>query len=172
MIPQIKRILYATDLSPNSAYVFRYAINSAKKHGAELFVLHVLEELRPSAKALIEAHLDPDTLKKITEGKSAHAKDRIQKRIKKVLEKELKNDPAIEGLITSIEVIEGYPADEILEKADRFNCDAIVMGTHGKGFLRHSYFGSTAKKVLRRVRKPVFIIPLPEGETDVTFHDG
>ena len=43
--------------------------------------------------------------------------------------------------------------------------------THGKGFLRHSYFGSTAKKVLRRVRKPVFIIPLPEGETDVTFYD-
>ena len=32
MIPKIKKILYATDLSPNSAYAFRYAINSAINH--------------------------------------------------------------------------------------------------------------------------------------------
>ena len=31
--------------------------------------------------------------------------------------------------------------------------------------------GSMTKKVLRRVRKPVFIVPLPKGETDITFHD-
>ena len=45
MIPQIKRILYATDLSDNSAYVFRYAINSAKKHDAGIIILHVLEPI-------------------------------------------------------------------------------------------------------------------------------
>jgi hypothetical protein len=36
---------------------------------------------------------------------------------------------------------------------------------------QNSAFGSTAKRVLRRTRKPVFIIPLPGGETDITFHD-
>jgi nucleotide-binding universal stress UspA family protein len=65
----------------------------------------------------------------------------------------------------------GYPADEILSKADEFNCDVIFMGTHSKGFLKHSYFGSTAKKVLRRKKKPVFIVPLSAGETDITIHD-
>jgi len=30
MIGEIKEILYATDLSPNSAYAFRYALQSAK----------------------------------------------------------------------------------------------------------------------------------------------
>ena len=39
MIAEIKEILYATDLSPNSAYAFRYALQSAKKHGARLHVL-------------------------------------------------------------------------------------------------------------------------------------
>ena len=52
MIPQIKRILYTTDLSDNSAYAFRYAINFAKKHDAGIIILHVLEPLSVTAKAL------------------------------------------------------------------------------------------------------------------------
>ena len=36
MIPNINKILYATDLSDNSAYAFRYAINSALKHDADI----------------------------------------------------------------------------------------------------------------------------------------
>ena len=172
MLPQIKKILYATDLSPNSEYVLRYALNSAQHHGAELIVLHVIEKLAPTVKVLISQHLSDEKLKELQQDKLAYAKERIQKRIQALCEKELLRQVfETKGLIASIEVVEGYPADEILKKADRFNCDAIIMGTHGKGFLRYSYFGSTAKKVLRRVRKPVFIIPLPEGETDITFHD-
>ena len=52
MIPQIKRILYATDLSDNSAYVFGYAINSAKNHDAGIIILHVLEPWSATTKAL------------------------------------------------------------------------------------------------------------------------
>ena len=36
---------------------------------------------------------------------------------------------------------------------------------------RVTFLGSTSKRVLRRTRKPVFIIPLPKGELDITFHD-
>ena len=36
MIPKIKKILYATDLSPNSVYALRYAINSAIKRHADI----------------------------------------------------------------------------------------------------------------------------------------
>jgi nucleotide-binding universal stress UspA family protein len=68
-------------------------------------------------------------------------------------------------------VCEGFPAEEILKKANELSCDAIIMGTHGKGMIRHAFLGSTTKRVLRRVKKPVFIIPLPEGETDITFQD-
>jgi len=47
MIPEIKKILYTTDLSQNSAYAFRYAVNSAKKHDASITILHVVEEMAP-----------------------------------------------------------------------------------------------------------------------------
>ncbi|NIV98330.1 hypothetical protein GWN26_03925, partial [Candidatus Saccharibacteria bacterium] len=34
-----------------------------------------------------------------------------------------------------------------------------------------TFLGSVAKRVLRRARKPMFIIPLPKGEIDLTVHD-
>src|SRR5208337_2080295 len=40
MIPEIKKILYATDLSKNSAYAFFYAVDMAKKHDAKIVILH------------------------------------------------------------------------------------------------------------------------------------
>jgi nucleotide-binding universal stress UspA family protein len=43
------------------------------------------------------------------------------------------------------------------------------MGTHGKGAISHAFLGSVSEKVLRRIRKPVYIIPLPKGETDITL---
>lgn len=171
MIPQIKRILYTTDLSANSGYLLRYAINSAKKHGAKLIVLHVIEELSPTAKSLLTSYMDEEKSINILEEKLAYAKERILKRLKTWCRKELNSDLEAKEIFDSIEVVEGHPADEILRKADEFNCDVIFMGTHGKGFLKHAYFGSTSKKVLRRVRKPVFILPLPEGETDLTSHE-
>lgn len=57
MIPKIKRILYTTDLSDNSAYAFRYAINFAKKHDAGIIILNVFEPLSVTAKALTHSHL-------------------------------------------------------------------------------------------------------------------
>ena len=171
MIPQIKRILYTTDLSDNSTYVFRYAINSAKKHDAGIIILHVLEPLSPTANAIISSYLPEAQDKKISEEKIAYVKDRIQKQLKTFYEKELKNDPDCADRVDSIELCEGFPAEMILRKADEFNCDAIVLGSHGKGFIRNTFLGSTSKRVLRRTRKPVFVIPLPKEEADIGLGD-
>ena len=171
MIPQIKKILYTTDLSDNSAYVFRYAINSAKKHDAAIIILHVLEEMSATTKAITHSYLTDEQEKKISEEKMAYVKDRIQKRLKIFCEKELNNDSDNVDRIESIELCEGFPAEMILTKADELNCDAIVMGTHSKGIIANTFLGSTAKRVLRRTRKPVFIIPLPKGETDITLQN-
>jgi len=171
MMPQIKRILYTTDLSANSIFVLRYAINSARKHGAKLVILHVLEALSPTAMALVMTYLNAENSLSISEEKVTYAKKRILKRLQTVCDRELNSDVEADGIIDSIEIVEGYPADEILGKADDFNCDIIFMGTHGKGLLKNQYFGSTSKKVLRRSGKPVFIVPLPAGETDITIHD-
>ncbi|MBW1862925.1 MAG: universal stress protein [Deltaproteobacteria bacterium] len=171
MMPEIQKILYATDLSDNSAYAFQYAMNSAKKHNAGIIILHVLEELPPTARTLVGYYVGEEQQKKIFEESVKQTMDRIRKRIKIFCDRELKDDPEFADRVESIEVCKGYPADEILKKADELNCDAIIMGTHGKGIIRHTFLGSVTKKVLRRVRKPVFIIPLPKGETGITFHD-
>ena len=53
MIPQIKKILYATDLSKNSEYAFYYSVDLAKKYGREIIILHAVEP------TLREQHLEP-----------------------------------------------------------------------------------------------------------------
>ena len=171
MIPKIRKILYATDLSPNSAYAFQYAINSATRHDAKLIILHVFESMSPAVRAHMEFYLNPEQREKIFSERISHALDRIKKRLRAFSEKELKDDPTALDRIESIQVCEGFPADTILEKANELACDAIVMGTHGKGIVANTFLGSVTKRVLRRTRKPVFIIPLPKGELDITFHD-
>lgn len=170
-MPEIKKILYTTDLSDNSTYVFRYAMNFAKKHDAKIIILHVLEELPSSAHAMMQHYFDEEQQKKFSEKNIAYTMDRIEKRLKIFCDRELKDDPESMNRIESIKICKGYPASEILKKVDELECDAILMGTHGKGIIRDTYLGSMTKKVLRRVRKPVFIIPLPKAEGDLTFHD-
>ena len=171
MIPKIQKILYATDLSANSAYVFRYAINSAIKHDADIIILHVFERIAGAGVGMLDLYLDEEQRKKIFEEKVSDTMARIKKRVELFCEKELKDDPGGAEKVKSIEVCEGFPAEIILRKADELNCDVIVMGAHGKGIIANTFLGSTSKRVLRRTRKPVFIIPLPKGELDITIHD-
>jgi nucleotide-binding universal stress UspA family protein len=171
MIPKIKKILYATDLSPNSIYAMRYAMNSAKNHDARIIMLHVIEPLPPTSQILILAYLDDERMENILSQNINFVKARIEKRLKKFCKKELKEEPELMDRIESIEISEGFPAEEILKKADELSCDIIVMGTHGKGFLGNTFLGSTTRRVLRRVRKPVYIIPLPKEKTDLTFNE-
>jgi nucleotide-binding universal stress UspA family protein len=99
-------------------------------------------------------------------------KDIIKKRLKTLRDEELKDFPEFEDKLISIEVCEGYPAEKILNKAQELNCDEIIMGTHSKGIIANTFLGSVAKRVLRRTRKPVLIIPLPKEGTDIEISNG
>jgi nucleotide-binding universal stress UspA family protein len=167
MIPKIQKILYTTDLSPNSDYAFRYAIISAKQHDANIILLHVLEELSDTMLATLSSDLVWAQRKKISE----EATVQIQDRLKLFCEKELKNDPDCAKRVASVEVVQGYPAEVILREAEKLNCDMIVMGSHGKGIISQTFLGSVTKRVLRRTRKPVFIVPLPKGENVIAGQD-
>ena len=171
MIPKIQKILYATDLSPNAVYALRYALNSALKHDAEVIILHVLEDVDPASRVMLDLYIDEERHKKIVAEHTAEAQKLIEKRLKTLRDKELEDHPEVADKVISIEVCEGFPAEKILSKAEELNCDEIIMGTHSKGIIANTFLGSTAKRVLRRTRKPVFIIPLPEGEADITFDD-
>jgi len=171
MIPRIKNILYATDLTENSAYAFRYAINSAQKHDAQIIILHVVEKPSPTVEGLVQMFLDKTEFEKMWAEKKDGQIKRIQERVKEVAKREFAGQSEMMKLVKSIVVVEGDPAAEILKKTQEYDCDILIMGTHGQGLISQTFLGSVAQKVLNRIRKPVFIIPIPEEETDVTFKD-
>ena len=170
MIPKIKNILYATDLSKNSAYAFRYAINSAVHHDADIHILHVLEiRLFPISPpgdegtgTLYEGPLYVEKMQKFDAEQKKLAKEKIQKRLKDFCQQELQGNSDLLKRVVSIDITEGDPAAQILQKADEAGTDLLIMGTHGKGLLAHAFLGSVAEKVLHRIRIPVFIIPIPK----------
>jgi len=169
MIPRIENILYTTDLSKNSAYAFRYAINSAQKHDAQIHILHVIETTSPSTERLLETVLSHDKLEKVRQETKESLIRQIENRLTEFAKRELKDDPDTLERVATIMVRIGDPAEEILKKAEGTNCDIVIMGTHGKGLIEHTFLGSVSEKVLHRISKPVYIIPLPKGETDITL---
>jgi nucleotide-binding universal stress UspA family protein len=160
MIPQIKKILYATDLSKNSAYAFYYAVDMAKKHDAEVIILHAIEP--------IPASTFGTATDKAEHSQQEVSMEVIRSRVRKFCERvEEKNNLACLTLVTKILVQVGYPPEEILKAADEERCDLIVLGSHGKGLLRQTFLGSVSGSVLARARKPVFIVPLPSERISI-----
>jgi nucleotide-binding universal stress UspA family protein len=54
--------------------------------------------------------------------------------------------------------------EEILREVDASGCDIVVMGTRGHGIMADAMMGSTSRRVLRRCKKPVLVVRLPERE--------
>jgi len=162
MIPQIKTILFATDLSKNSAYAFFYALHMAKRDGAKIVILHAVEPIAPM-------------LVNFEDFKYQVAKDRWEETVIKFKERiqdisvkaDARTGVSSVDFISNILIRPGNPVEEILKVADEEDCDVIVLGSHGKGFLEQTFLGSVSNSVLLRTRKPVFVIPLPSENTAV-----
>jgi len=165
MIPQIKKILYATDLSKNSSYAFLYATDMAKKHDAKIVILHAVESFPAyiNAYAGITVDMEQKQQGEIIEDIKKH----LQEFCKKA---EAQIGPPCVALVSKILVPRGHPPEEILNAANEEGCDVIVLGTHGKGFLAHTFLGSVSSAVLHRTRKPVFIIPLPSEKASTDWN--
>jgi nucleotide-binding universal stress UspA family protein len=166
MIPEIRKILYATDLSKNSSYAFLYAVDMANRHNARIVILHSVERVHHMYSEGMSARGE-ELLQRAKEQERETDLDEIKKYLQKFCKK-AENQvgvPCVE-MVSKILIPLGHPVEEILKAADDEGCDAIVLGTHGKGFLRQTFLGSVAEDVLKRTRKPVFIIPLPSEKTE------
>jgi nucleotide-binding universal stress UspA family protein len=168
----VKKILYATDLSENARFAFAYAVSLADLYSAKITLLHVLPEVPDLLDKHVIGYIDADRWEEIKAQHFQEAKDAlIGKRrdhlaIKDVLQQFSENATGGEGVGTDeIIVTRGNPVEEILKNAEEKNCDLIVMGTHGQGTLADAMMGSTARRVLRRSRKPVLVVRLPEEES-------
>lgn len=87
MIPKINHFLYATDLSKNSAYAFRYAINSAEKHDTQIHILHVQEKIPSAAYVHLWEYIPQEKLEAITKEAKGNSLSQIKNRLLKSCER-------------------------------------------------------------------------------------
>ena len=170
----VKKILYATDLSENARYAFAYAVSLADLYNAAITFIHVLPEVRSRLDKSIIGYISEERWEAIKSQNVEEAKEAIIGKRRDHLairdalhqfSEDAKKGREGEGFVTDdIIVVRGNPVEEILKYSEEKNCDLIVMGTHGQGTLADVMMGSTARRVLRRSPKPVLVVRLPEED--------
>ena len=166
---QIKKILYATDLSESAVHAYAYAVSLADMYGARITILHVLAEF--PGEDFITNMINTDTWEEIKNRHYTEARDQLigkkrgQVAIKEVLQafsEEAKTDGEDQAVVADEVLIKnGTPAEVVVETAKELSCDLIVMGTHGHSAIADVLIGSTAKWVVRQSPIPVLVIRLP-----------
>ena len=167
----VKKILYATDLSENARFAYAYAASLAELYGAQITLMHVLPELSELMDKHILGYIDADRWEKIKAQHFDEAREAlIGKRkdhlaVKDVLQQFSENAGDSEGVGSDQIIVErGNPVEKIIEHAEKEKIDLIVMGTHGHGTLEDAMIGSTARRVVRRSKIPVLVVRLPEAD--------
>jgi len=144
---QIKRIMTAVDFSETGQAAASQAAELAQRLGAELVVLHVVNE---PAFAVAEGngYLAPAV---VAEYENA-MKTKLQGTADAL---------ASSGAKVSAKVVRGTPHDAIVSAAESEKVDLIVMGTHGRTGIGQLLLGSVAERVVRLSKVPVMTIRTP-----------
>jgi nucleotide-binding universal stress UspA family protein len=158
MIPEIKKILYATDLSENARHAFGYAVSIANRYGAGITFLHVLEDISPFRDSLMINVLGEEKWEELLKENQHKVLEMAKERVKSFCDEVSSEIPACPFITDEIVVKIGHPAEEIMKQVRASDCDLVVMGARGLGPLADRLMGSTSRRVLKRCKKPVLII--------------
>ncbi|MET0125839.1 MAG: universal stress protein, partial [Pseudomonas caspiana] len=66
------------------------------------------------------------------------------------------------ALIRAVRVVQGDPAEVILDQAQRLSVDLLVLGSHSHGSSADIPLGRTAARVLQLAAVPVYMVPLTD----------
>jgi len=144
-----RNIVIATDGSANSMRAVYRGIGISKLSGATVHALYVVDT--PSV-------ISEDW----TAGKEAiremmmNSGKKVMSKVKKIIEES--------GVDVREVLLEGHPANEIINFAENNNMDLIVMGTLGKTGFERLLMGSVAEKVVRYSRVPVLVVRNGDSE--------
>lgn len=94
--------------------------------------------------------------------KTAH--ERAHAAVEKTAAK-LRADEGSRRLNITTEVLLGLPKQVILEQAEAFGADLIVVGSHGHGMLERFLLGSVSQAVALHAKCSVEIVRSPETQT-------
>jgi len=166
MIPEIKKILYPTDLSENARYAFGFAVSLANRYDAKITVLHVVEELSSFARSMVEEIMGEKRWAETIKEKEAEVISSLKTRLEEFCTDVLHEEPGCPFMIDKTIVVTGHPVDQIVRYTADLDVDLVIMASRGKGGLADVTMGSTSRRVLRRCKKPVLIVCPPENNDD------
>ena len=126
----VKKILYATDLSETSSTALSWALTLANQFGAKVVLFHTNQNISQMGDIGIASQLGDQRYRELKEKIKRDAIDIMKKRTKHVCNKDLSEITSCPFLVEKIVVKRGYPVDKILCEAEDRNCDLVVMGTH------------------------------------------
>ncbi|MFB6249618.1 MAG: universal stress protein [Salinibacter sp.] len=138
----VRRILVPIDFSEASEGALAHAKEIALTYGAELNLLHVVEQpFYPSAYGV-----DPISFP------TQEVVDRVEKQLGEMARTSVGYEHVV------VEATVGDPASTILDHVDENEVDFVVIATHGRTGLDRMLLGSVAERVLRRAPTPVFVV--------------
>jgi nucleotide-binding universal stress UspA family protein len=138
----VRNILVPVDFSDASLEALRHAKELALTYGAQITLLHAVEEvIYPSAYGVEPANLPgPQVIERVEESLAELARTEI----------------GYEHVTVEAKV--GYAPSTILDHAETNEVDLVVIATHGRTGLERMLLGSVAERVLRRAPAPVFTV--------------
>lgn len=173
-VPQIRKILFTTDLSQQTRHAFTYAAGLAHQYRATLTILYVMEDLPASQSANLRAFIGSDRWDELQTSYEQQTRQILigKKREGALIREALgdmvtatqKDHPERKWEPEEVVVTQGDAVDCICQEAEARQIDLIIMGYHPRGRIEEAIFGSVSRSVLRRSRVPVLLVPLPELE--------
>jgi nucleotide-binding universal stress UspA family protein len=140
--PELRRVMLALDGSDLARQALPIAAELAESAQAELILF---QAIATTAEAFPYPRLPADVLPAM--------RDKVCQDLE-ALADELRPRPmAVTPAVTF-----GYPAEAIVEEAQRRDVDLIVMATHGRSGLRRWALGSVAGKVLHATTRPLLLV--------------
>jgi nucleotide-binding universal stress UspA family protein len=142
-----KHILVAVDGSDTSNLALREAAALAREMQAKLRIVHVVEEVTLNIDAEFVMGEYQEAMRKTGE-------EVLRKAEAAARESGIK----AETKLLEIETLGHRITDMIVEEAQSWPADLIVLGTHGRRGFNHLLMGSVAEGIVRISPKPVLLI--------------
>lgn len=150
------RMLVPIDGSELAEVVFTYAKELAGRLDIDVTLLHVASPASKNFMPMQQAYIR----------RTAETVKRQAREVQQNTGLEQAGEPVkVRG-----ELIEGYPADEILKYAEENEFDIILMAARGHSGLRRWSIGSVASKVLSASKIPVWLVRA-DHEPEVTYDE-
>jgi len=143
-----KRILVPLDGSSTSERGLDVALKLAAEQQAEVCLFHVVEE-----QVLTQAvDAGADMIDELISAMRASGRKILDKAVAKAEKRKVKVRPVfVENIVHGV-------ADVIVDQANSWKADLIVMGTHGRRGITRVVMGSAAEGVVRAATVPVLLV--------------